>query len=118
MEALEVLVDEAAGPRVPLPPGLEQLYGGELKMAAERVYANFVSSVDGVVALADRTISSGPALSGRSEADRFVMGLLRAVAGAVLIGGGTLRDDPGHLWTADYSFPAASSEFAIRRSAL
>ena len=118
MEALQVLVDEAAGPRLPLPPGLELLYGGELKMAVERLYANFVISIDGVVALGDRAISSGPALSGRSEADRFVMGLLRAVAGAVLIGGGTLRDDPGHLWTADYIFPAGSSDFARLRRAL
>src|SRR5438270_1221106 len=87
-------------------------------MAVERLYANFVISIDGVVALGDRAISSGPALSGRNEADRFVMGLLRAVAGAVLIGGGTLRDDPGHLWTADYIFPAGSSDFARLRRAL
>jgi riboflavin biosynthesis pyrimidine reductase len=37
-------------------------------------------------------------LSGRSRADRYLMGLLRASADAVVIGAGTLRATPGHQW--------------------
>jgi riboflavin biosynthesis pyrimidine reductase len=119
VEPLEVLFDgKQEGRPIRLPEGLLELYGGGLSLPDDCLYANFVSSVDGVVALGDPSVSSGPALSGRSEADRFVMGLLRAVAGAVLIGGGTLRDDPGHLWTAPYIFPPLADDFAQLRSAL
>jgi riboflavin biosynthesis pyrimidine reductase len=33
------------------------------------------------------------------------MGLLRAVADTVIVGAGTLRSVPDHLWTADYIYP-------------
>ena len=74
-----------------------------------------MSSLDGVVAgagIAPGTISLG------SEADRFVMGLLRASASAVLIGAGTLRPDPGHRWTAERVYPKAAAEFALLRASL
>jgi riboflavin biosynthesis pyrimidine reductase len=62
--------------------------------------------------IAPGTISLG------SEADRFVMGLLRASASAVLIGAGTLRPDPGHRWTAERVYPKAAAEFALLRASL
>jgi riboflavin biosynthesis pyrimidine reductase len=71
--------------------------------------------VDGVVAGAGITPGT---ISLRSEADRFVMGLLRASAGAVLIGAGTLRPDPGHRWTAEKVYPQAVAEFASLRASL
>jgi riboflavin biosynthesis pyrimidine reductase len=119
VEPLERLYD--AGPddaELPLPEELERLYGGRFSLGPNALYANFVSTVDGVVALGDPSVSSGPAISGRSEADRFVMGLLRAAAGAVLIGGGTMRDDPGHLWTPEYIFPPAARAYAELRKNL
>jgi riboflavin biosynthesis pyrimidine reductase len=57
-------------------------------------------------------------ISGRNEADRFLMGLLRAFADAVLIGAGTMRDTPGHLWTPGHVFPALAAEFAELRKRL
>ena len=83
------------------------------------VYANFVSSIDGIVALEGGTAPSGGIISGRNEADRFVMGLLRAFADAVLVGAGTFRAEGGKaLWTPDYIFPAAAESFAELRRAL
>jgi riboflavin biosynthesis pyrimidine reductase len=83
------------------------------------VYANFVSSIDGIVALEGGTAPSGGIISGRNEADRFVMGLLRAFADAVLVGAGTFRAEGGKaLWTPDYIFPAAAEAFADLRRAL
>jgi riboflavin biosynthesis pyrimidine reductase len=117
VDALERLYDAGAGAPLPMPPELERLYGGSLRLGDDALYANFVTSLDGVVALGDPAVSSGPAISGRSEADRFVMGLLRAAAAAVLIGGGTMRDDPGHLWTPDYIYPPAADGYGqLRRS--
>lgn len=43
------------------------------------------------------------------------MGLLRACADVVLIGAGTLRATPGHLWTPAHACPAAADRYAAFR---
>jgi len=102
-----------------LPPQLAELYGGGLAIPEGHVYANFVSSIDGIVALEAGTAPSGGIISGRNEADRFVMGLLRAFADAVLVGAGTVRAEGGKaLWTPDYIFPAVAQAYADLRQAL
>jgi riboflavin biosynthesis pyrimidine reductase len=97
---LQVLLDEAP-PAGLLPPALAALYGGDLALPDDVLYANAISSLDGVVALAAPR-GAGRTLRGDSDADRFVMGLLRFLADAVVVGAGTLRADRGHLWTAAY----------------
>jgi riboflavin biosynthesis pyrimidine reductase len=80
------------------------------------VYSNFVTSVDGVATLGAGT-SAGSVISGRNQADRFLMGLLRACADAVLVGAGTLRATPNHLWTPGHVYPQQVEGFAgLRRS--
>ncbi|MDQ6882633.1 MAG: dihydrofolate reductase family protein [Candidatus Dormibacteraeota bacterium] len=82
-----------------------------------QVYANFVSSIDGIVAIEDGRAPSGGIISGRNEADRFVMGLLRAFADAILVGAGTVRAEGGKaLWTPQYIFPAAAEGFRTLRA--
>jgi len=46
------------------------------------------------------------------------MGLLRACADAVVIGAGTLRATPGHLWTPAHVYPELATEFISLRSRL
>ena len=46
------------------------------------------------------------------------MGLLRACADAVVIGAGTMRATPGHLWTPAHVYPALATEFTALRSSL
>jgi riboflavin biosynthesis pyrimidine reductase len=71
------------------------------------------------VALEGGAAPSGGIISGRNEADRFVMGLLRAFADAVLVGAGTVRAEGGRaLWTPGYIFPSAAEAFAALRRAL
>lgn len=78
-----------------------------------------MSSIDGVVALDGGTAPSGGIISGRNEMDRFVMGLLRAFADAVLVGAGTCRAEGAKaLWTPEYVFPAAAEAFATLRRTL
>ena len=61
--------------------------------------------------------SAGSVISGKYPADRFLMALLRACCDAVLIGAGTLRATPGHLWTPAHVFPRHAEGFAgLRRS--
>src|SRR5512141_2287638 len=98
MISLDTLFEKDGLPSYGLAEGLKQRYGGGLGFEAPRLYANFVSSLDGVVAL-EGTTNSSQMISGKSEADRFVMGLLRACADAVMIGAGTLRAAPASLWT-------------------
>lgn len=98
-----------------MPEDLDRIYSG-LGFPTQVIYSNFVASVDGVVTLGS-TPSAGSVISGRNQADRFLMGLLRACADAVLLGAGTLRATPGHLWTAEHIFPAMAAQFAeLRRS--
>src|SRR5205807_1780211 len=111
----EVLSESGGLPAYDLPAALATIYGGTLGFTAPRLYANFVSSVDGVVSLGHEHPSSGGAISGGSLADRFVMGLLRACADAVLIGAGTLRGSPGHVWTPGHVYPPGADHFTELR---
>ena len=107
---------EADLPAYKLPVDLQHLYG-RLGFPTPVLYSNFVSSVDGVVALGS-TPSAGSVISAKDPADRFLMGLLRACADAVLIGAGTLRATPGHLWTPGHVYPDLATEFTVLRSNL
>lgn len=78
------------------------------------MYANFVQSIDGVVAIPG-VASAGSLISGKNAADRLVMALLRAAADCVLMGAGTMRATPGHLWTAAHVFPSLAEAFAAMR---
>lgn len=102
-----------------LPPKLSELYDGGLEIPDGAVYANFVSSIDGIVAIEEGKAPSGGIISGRDPADRFVMALLRAFADAVLVGAGTVRAEGGRaLWTPDFIFPDAAAAFRELRERL
>jgi riboflavin biosynthesis pyrimidine reductase len=116
-QPLELLFERVNTEHFTLPAALSESYGGQLGLAAQCVVANFVASLDGVVALPGDT-ESGQIISGRNPADRFVMGLLRACADAVLLGAGTYRKSSGHLWTAERIYPAAAAQFAELRQQL
>jgi len=107
---------EAELPAYKLPFDLQQVYG-RLGFATPVLYSNFVSSVDGVVTLGS-TPSAGSVISGKYAADRFLMGLLRACADGVIIGAGTMRATPGHLWTPGHVYPDLATEFTVLRSNL
>ena len=78
MEPFEVLADDTGGlPVVPLPPDLARIYGGELGLAEDCVFANFVATLDGVVAIPS-VPGSNALIAGDNDADRFLMGVLRA----------------------------------------
>ncbi len=101
-----------------MPAELRRRHGGSLLIPLPRrptVIANFVSSLDGVVALDPIGTSGGAEISGFFEPDRFVMGLLRSLADAVLVGSGTVRAAPDHRWIADEIHPPSSPAFRTWR---
>jgi riboflavin biosynthesis pyrimidine reductase len=113
---LDVLFEQAGLPTVALPDELRRLYGGDLGFDEPRLYANFVSTLDGVVAIPS-VPRSNSLVSMESAADRFVMGLLRAFADVVLIGAGVLRASPRGTWLPENVYPLAAKSFAeLRRS--
>ncbi|HEX2090592.1 MAG TPA: dihydrofolate reductase family protein [Actinomycetota bacterium] len=103
-------------PSSPLTEALRQRYGGNLGFSPQTVYANFVTSLDGIAALDPETPPS--IISGKSDTDRFVMGLLRAFAGAVVVGAGTLRAEPRHRWTPAHIYQGLATEYSEVRAAL
>jgi riboflavin biosynthesis pyrimidine reductase len=114
LSPLELLFEAPELPAFDLPAGLIEVYGGPLGFSGPRLYANFVASLDGVVALPGE-LQSNRMISARSEADRFAMGLLRACADVVLVGAGTMRASPRTLWTADHAYPAAAALYGDLR---
>ena len=114
MGLVRTLVDcdrEGADPA--LPRELRELYDGDLNFGASLaarplVIANFVSTLDGVASYKIEGKSGGSTISGSNLADKFIMGLLRASADAVMVGAGTLHDvSMESLWTPESTYPDA-----------
>lgn len=107
-----------------LPAELNRLYGGDLRFPAAAegrpyVIGNFVSTLDGIVSYKISGKAGGGTISGDNEPDRFIMGLLRASADAVVIGAGTLHATAAeHFWTADSIYPGAAKLYDLYRKAV
>jgi len=109
---LESLYDSQRGTDLPLPPELAAIYGQlrfPLQPGRPYVIANFVSSLDGVASLEAPGRAGGGDISGNNKHDHMVMGILRAVADAIIVGAGTLRKSPRHVWTAEHIYPPFST---------
>jgi riboflavin biosynthesis pyrimidine reductase len=117
LSPLELLWEAEGLPAFDVPEELERLYGGPFGLARPLLFANFVETLDGVVAIRSEP-RSNRLVSGSSEADRFVMGLLRASADCVLIGSGTLHGSPSALWTPEKAHPDEADAFARLRQRL
>jgi riboflavin biosynthesis pyrimidine reductase len=118
---LEPLFEVERGNDLPLPPELSTLFGRlQLLTYPSRpsVIGNFVSTLDGVVALNNPDHQAGGAISGFNQHDHMVMGLLRAIADAVIVGAGTQRSVPHHLWTAQRVYPPLADAYQRLRISL
>jgi riboflavin biosynthesis pyrimidine reductase len=118
---LESLYDAQTGTILPLPPDLAALYGQlhfPLQPGQPYVFANFVTSLDGVVSLEAPGRAGGGDISGNNTHDHIVMGILRAIADAIIVGAGTLRKSPRHVWTAGHIYPPFASLYRQLRHAL
>jgi riboflavin biosynthesis pyrimidine reductase len=77
---------------------LEEEYGAPLLVDGTRVAVNFVSTIDGIVSFG-RDADDSRAVGGGVPADRMLMAMLRAIAGVIVVGAGTLRATRNHQWT-------------------
>jgi riboflavin biosynthesis pyrimidine reductase len=126
MEPIRTLLDLQGASHEPLlPDELRILYGGDLRFPAfsggrPYVVGNFVSTLDGVISFEIPGQSGGGTIGGSDEADRFIMGLLRASVDAVVVGAGTVHEvSPTHLWIAESIYPETKDLYTgYRRTAL
>jgi riboflavin biosynthesis pyrimidine reductase len=105
-----------------MPADLARRYDGELlvPLHSDRptVLANFVSTLDGIVAYGTGDLAGGGLVSGGHEPDRFVMGLLRTLADVVVVGAGTVRGSSAHRWTPGHVHPASAQLFEAWRASM
>jgi riboflavin biosynthesis pyrimidine reductase len=114
------LVDEAPGSGLGLPEAFRAVYGSDWRLPqGDRpyVYSNFVLSRDGRVSFSEPGHVGGGDVSGFSDHDRWLMGLLRARADAIVVGDTTLQLEPDHIWSAEGIFPADAAAFSALRVA-
>ena len=110
----EVLFEDQGLPAFELPDELGRVYASDLGFEEPCLYANFVSTVDGVVAIPSLP-SSNEEIAAGSKGDKFLMGVLRAFADVVLIGAGVLRAAPKGTWQPDKAFAPGAEAFAELR---
>ena len=115
IEPFTVLAEAGDLPRWDTPPELADLYGGAIGLDEPSTIANFVESLDGVVAVPGLPRSHA-VIGDESEADRFSLALLRACADAVVVGTGTLLASPQGTWRTDRAYPPAARALAELRA--
>ena len=115
IEAFRVLAEDEGLPRWDVPDELEALYGGAIGLDEPCVVANFVESLDGVVAV-PRLPRSHAVIGDESEADKFVLALVRACSDAVVVGAGTLLASPKGTWRIDRAHPSTAEALAELRA--
>jgi riboflavin biosynthesis pyrimidine reductase len=115
IQPFSVLAEDEDLPHWDVPAELTKLYGGGIGLDEPCVVANFVESLDGVVAV-PRLPRSHAVIGDESEADRFVLALMRACADAVIVGAGTLLGSPKGTWRIDRAYPPAAEALAELRA--
>jgi riboflavin biosynthesis pyrimidine reductase len=117
-----LLFDETTDDGPGLPADVRETYGSDWRLPSpgERpyVYVNFVLSRDGRISFNEPGRMTGAEVAGFDAHDRWLMGLLRARADAILVGDNTLRIEPDHVWTAEHLCPEDAEAFtSLRRGA-
>lgn len=105
-----------------LAPEFQAVYGSDWRIPPPHptrpyTFMNFATARDGRVSFNLPGQSSGGDISDFNAHDQWLMGLLRARCDAVLMGDGTMRVVPDHLWTAQFIYPPDAEAFAALRRA-
>lgn len=118
---IRTLIGPDGGDEIPLTDELSRLYGRfSFPPGRKKPYiiSNFVSTIDGVVTLGIPGKEGGDAISGKNRHDAAVMGILRAVSDAVIVGSANLAASAKHIWTAERVFPDLAAEYVEVRKRL
>ena len=117
----ELLFSDVSASQPSLPASFRDIYPGDWHMPdldnRPYVFTNFATARDGRVSFAEPGISDGGTVTSYNAHDRWLMGLLRMRADAVLNGDGTVNTEPDHTWTAEFICPDDAEAFAAQRKA-
>lgn len=116
----ELLLERTEDTGLDLPDSFRAVYGGDWRLPADGppyVCMNFCMSRDGRVSFSEPGHLGGGDVSGFDERDRWLMGLLRARADAVMVGDGTLKAEPEYVLTPAAICPSDAAAFAYIREA-
>jgi len=104
-----------------LPDAYRALYPGDwpAQVHADRpyIYTNFAPSRDGRISFNEPNATDASHVTKAVPHDRWLMGLLRVRAHAILVGDNTVRLEPGHVWTPEFIYPPEAAAFADLRRA-
>jgi len=116
----DVLLDRERPEGLGLPDAFRAVVGADWRIPEREepyLYVNFCTGRDGRVSFSEPGHMGGGDVSGFDDRDRWLMGLLRARADAVMVGDGTMKAEPEHLWTPAGIYPAEAEAFAALRAA-
>jgi riboflavin biosynthesis pyrimidine reductase len=104
---MQLLFDEESTGGLALPADFVDAYGSDWHIpnpVGGRPYTtiNFVVSRDGRISYSEPGDVGGSSIALGNRADVWLMGLLRARCDAVLMGDGTVRAEPDHVWTPSH----------------
>lgn len=103
-----LFADDAAEPPS-LPESFRAIYPGDWRLPTPKgrpyVFSNFGQSRDGRISFNEPGQLDASFVTKADAHDRWLMGLLRARADAVIVGDNTVNLESGHAWTPDFICP-------------
>jgi 5-amino-6-(5-phosphoribosylamino)uracil reductase len=103
-----------------LPEAFRQIYPGDWHVPALQdrpyIYSNFAQSRDGRISFNEPGAESAEPVTKANPHDRWLMGLLRVRADAILVGDVTVNKESGHIWTPEFIYPPDAEAFAALRA--
>jgi riboflavin biosynthesis pyrimidine reductase len=109
-----LFADDAAEP-ASLPEAYRQIYPGDWRMpkieGKPYTFSNFGQSRDGRISFNEPGSLDASFVTKADPHDRWLMGLLRARAHAVIVGDTTVNLESGHFWTPDFICPGDGDAF-------
>ena len=117
----QLLFDDEESLPASLPHEFREIYPGDWRIPAVAgrpyTYSNFGMSRDGRISFNEPGKEAAYHVTKGDPHDRWLMGLLRARADAIMCGDTTVRLETDHFWTAEFIFPPEAEAFAdLRRS--
>lgn len=117
----QLLFADQMGDMPSLPTAFRHLYPGDwqIEPPADRpyIYTNFAQSRDGRISFNEPQMVDASHVTKAFAHDRWLMGLLRVRAHAILVGDNTVRLEQGHIWTPEYIYPPEADAFNALRAA-
>lgn len=117
----QLLFNEDAQLPPSLPDAFRTIYPGDwpLPTVTERpyTYSNFAQSRDGRISFNEPGLEAAYYVTKANPHDRWLMGLLRMRADAIMIGDTTVRLEPDHVWSAEFICPPDAAAFTAQRAA-